>query len=182
MAGVLSPSVDDDTTLTIVCAVGGRADDVEGVRVPLEGTHVGAVQRAGSPRAVEDISTMPVHGRLDAVSVELTRGYGPALIAPLGTCPGTSLLVALRRTGREAFTAEDLELLSGFAAQAAVALELAHSQQRERRLQLQAHPGRGARHPHPHDLPRDFAAALSLGPGRPALRAERPPRSAERPS
>src|SRR3712207_3807702 len=179
MAGVLSPSVDDDTTLTIVCAVGGRADDVEGVRVPLEGTHVGAVQRAGSPRAVEDISTMPVHGRLDAVSVELTRGYGPALIAPLGTCPGTSLLVALRRTGREAFTAEDLELLSGLAAQAAVALELAHSQQRERRLQLQADRDRIARDLHDHVVQRIFATALSLDRVSRALREERPDEAAQ---
>jgi signal transduction histidine kinase len=179
MAGVLSPSVDDDTTLTIVSAVGGSADDVEGVRVPLEGTHVGAAHRAGTPRLIEDISTMPVHGRLDAVSIELTRGFGPTMLVPLGTPPRASLLAVLRRTGREPFTPEDLGLLSGFAAQASVALELAHSQQRELRLQRQADRDRIARDLHDHVVQRIFATALSLDRVGRALRAEHPTEAAQ---
>jgi signal transduction histidine kinase len=162
MAGVLSPSVDDDSTLTIVSAVGGRADDVEGVRIPLEGTHVGAAHRTAAPRLIEDISTMPVHGRLDAVSIELTRGFGPTLLVPLGSPPRANLLAVLRRSGRDLFTVGDLELLAGFAAQASVALELAHSQQRERRLQRQSDRDRIARDLHDHVVQRIFATALSL--------------------
>ena len=59
IAGVLAPSVDDPETMTIVAAVGKKAEEVEGVRVPLAGTHVGSTHRAGVPRRVEDISIMP---------------------------------------------------------------------------------------------------------------------------
>ncbi len=179
MAGVLSPSVDDDATVTIVSAVGSGADDVEGVRVPLEGTYAGAAYRAGAPRLIEDISTMPVHGRLDAVSIELTRGFGPTLLVPLGTQPRANLLAVLRRHGRDPFTPEDLALLSGFAAQASVTLELAHSQQRERRLQRQADRDRIARDLHDHVVQRIFATALSLDRVSRALQAERPDEAAQ---
>jgi signal transduction histidine kinase len=179
MAGVLSPSVDDDATVTIVSAVGSGADDVEGVRVPLEGTYAGAAYRAGEPRLIEDISTMPVHGRLDAVSIELTRGFGPTLLVPLGTQPRANLLAVLRRHGRDPFTPEDLALLSGFAAQASVTLELAHSQQRERRLQRQADRDRIARDLHDHVVQRIFATALSLDRVSRALQDEHPDEAAQ---
>jgi signal transduction histidine kinase len=162
MAGVLSPSVDDEDSLTIVSAVGGAADDVEGVRVPLDGTHVGAAYRAAAPRLITDISLMPVHGRLDAVSIELTRGFGPTILVPLGTPPRMHLLAVLRRTGRAPFTMTDLTQLSAFSTQAAVALELAHSQQRGRQLQRQADRDRIARDLHDHVVQRIFATALSL--------------------
>jgi signal transduction histidine kinase len=179
LAGVLSPSVDDDDTLTIVSAVGGGADDVEGVRVALNGTQAGAALRAGTARAIEDISTMPVHGHLDAASIELTRGYGPTMLVPLGTPPRMSLLAVLRRSGRELFTTEDLEMFSRFAAQASVALELAHSQQRERRLQRQADRDRIARDLHDHVVQRIFATALSLDRVSRALQEERPAEAAQ---
>ena len=51
MAGVLSPSVDDDETMTIVAAVGHAADDVEGVRLPLAGTYLGATHAGRRPPA-----------------------------------------------------------------------------------------------------------------------------------
>jgi signal transduction histidine kinase len=162
MAGVLTPSVDDDGTLTIVAAVGSYGDDVEGVRVPLAGSYVGPTLAAGVPRLIEDISTMPVVGRRAAVVVELTTGYGPAMIVPLGRGTGRGLLVTLRRRGAPPFDAGDLELLDTFATRASVVLELARTQQRERRLQLQADRDRIARDLHDHVVQRIFATALSL--------------------
>ena len=175
LTGILSPSLDDDGSLTIVSAVGDGADDVEGVRVPLdEGTYAGATYRAGKARLIEDISTMPVHGRMHAATVELTRGFGPALLLPVGAVPHQDLLAVLRRSGRDPFTADDLALASGFIAQAAVVLELARSQQRERRLQRQADRDRIARDLHDHVVQRIFATALSLDRVRRSLQAERP--------
>ena len=162
MAGVLMPSVDDDGTLTIVAAVGRAADDVEGVRVPLAGSYVGPTLAAGTPRQIADISTMPVVGRRAAVVIELTAGYGPAMIVPLGDGPDRGLLVTLRRRGALPFDAQDLELLHTFATRAAVVLELARTQQRERRLQLQTDRDRIARDLHDHVVQRIFATALSL--------------------
>jgi signal transduction histidine kinase len=179
LAGVLSPSVDDSTTMTIVSAVGSGADDMEGVRVPLEGTYIGAAYRAAAPRLIEDISTMPVHGRLDAATIELTRGFGPTLLVPLGTPPHLSMLAVLRRDGRDAYSEDDLDLLAGFAAHASVALELAHSQQREQRLRRQADRDRIARDLHDHVVQRIFATALSLDRLSRSLEAERPAEAAQ---
>ncbi len=163
MTGALTPSADDGETLTIVAAVGHAADDVEGVRVPLAGSYVGPTLQAGEPRLIEDISTIPVVGRRAAVVVELTAGYGPAMIVPLGTPENRGLLVALRRRrGSQPFSTDDLDGLAAFAARASVVLELARTQQRERRLQMQADRDRIARDLHDHVVQRIFATALSL--------------------
>ena len=162
MAGVLVPTLGDDDALTIFAAVGPGAADIEGVRVPLAGTDVGRTHAERRARLIDDISTMPVVGRRSAISVELTRGYGPALLTPVGQAHDAALLVALRRFGREAFDPEDLELLSAFAAQSSVVLELARAQQRERRLQVQADRDRIARDLHDHVVQRLFATTLSL--------------------
>jgi GAF domain-containing protein len=160
-AGVLAPSADDDS-MTIVVAVGHAADDVEGVRLPLTGNFLGATHAAGVPRLIEDVSTMPVVGPQAAVVGELSAGFGPAMLVPLGNSPGRGLLVVLRSAGREPFSPDELDLLSAFAAHASVVLELARAQERERRLQVQADRDRIARDLHDHVVQRIFATALAL--------------------
>jgi signal transduction histidine kinase len=162
IAGVLAPSVDDDDTITIVAAAGPAADDVEGVRVPLAGSYVGETYEAGVPRLIRDISTMPVVGHRAAVVIELTAGFGPAMVVPVGTASEHGLLVALRVSGSDPFSDDDIELLATFATRASVVLQLARAQQRERRLQLQADRDRIARDLHDHVVQRIFAVALSL--------------------
>jgi signal transduction histidine kinase len=162
MAGVLAPSVADDDTMTIVAAVGEGAEDVEGVRIPLADTYVGATAAAGRPRLIDDISTMPVVGVRAEVIVELTAGAGPAMIVPLGSAADRGLLVVLRATGREPFCPDELDLVSAFGAQATVALELARAQERERRLQVEADRDRIARDLHDHVVQRIFATGLAL--------------------
>ncbi len=162
MAGVLFPSSDDPETMTIVAAVGHAADDVEGVRVPLAGTALEAPHEAGEARLIEDVGALPVVGTRAAVMVELTVGYGPALVVPLGTGNDRGLLVSMRASGRPVFYPDELDLLRAFAAQAWVVLELAHAQQRARRLQVQADRDRIARDLHDHVVQRIFATALSL--------------------
>jgi signal transduction histidine kinase len=162
IAGVLAPSVDDADSLTIVAAAGPAADDVEGVRVPLAGSYVGATYKAGVPRLIRDISIMPVVGHRAAVVIELTAGFGPAMVVPVGSAPRHGLMVALRTSDRDPFGADDLELLTTFATRASVVLQLARAQQRERRLQVQADRDRIARDLHDHVVQRIFAVALSL--------------------
>jgi signal transduction histidine kinase len=174
VAGVIAPSADDPDTMTIVAAVGHAAADVEGVRVPLAGTLAGSIQKAGAARLIDDISVIPVVGTQSAVEVELTAGYGPALLVPVGSPPNRGLLVTLRAAGREPFYPDELDLLSAFAAQATVVLELAHSQQRARRLQVQADRDRIARDLHDHVVQRIFATALSLDRLGRSLERDRP--------
>ena len=118
---------------------------------------------------------MPVVGRRAAVVVELTAGYGPAMIAPLGSRARPGLLVALRSPRAASRSPPDeLDLLAAFAAQASVVLELARAQQRERRLQVQADRDRIARDLHDHVVQRIFATALSLDRLSRSLETEHP--------
>jgi signal transduction histidine kinase len=159
-AGVLVAQEGDAGALTIVAAAGPAARDLEGVRIPLQDTHVGRVHSSGVGELVEDIRADPEGGRHAEVAVELVRDYRSAVIVPLGPALGT--IVCLRAVDREPFDAEDLDALSAFAAQAAVALELARSQRRERRLQVQADRDRIARDLHDHVVQRLYATALAL--------------------
>jgi signal transduction histidine kinase len=162
MVGVLTPSQDDDGTMTIVAAVGHAADDIEGVRAPRDGTLLGAVHATGVARAVDDIGTMPMVGVRAATLVELTAGYGPCMAVPLGNRPHRGVLVTMRSAGRPTFRPDELELLEAFAAQASAGLELANVQLRASRLQVQADRERIARDLHDHVVQRIFATALSL--------------------
>jgi signal transduction histidine kinase len=163
MAGVLAPSVDDDETMTIVAGVGPAASDIEGVRIAMgRGSYLAQVKEAAVPRLIEDVSIAPVLGLNTPTAIEVTAGFGPAMLAPLGQSPTRGLLVVMRSAGREPFSPDDLDLLSAFAAQASVVLELARAQQRERRLQVQTDRDRIARDLHDHVVQRIFATGLAL--------------------
>ena len=163
MAGVLAPSVDDDETMTIVAGVGRAASDIEGVRIATgPGSYLAQVQEAAVPLLLDDVSTAPLLGLNTPTAVEVTAGFGPAMLAPLGQTPGRGLLVVMRAAGREPFTGDELELLAAFAAQASVVLELARAKERERHLQVQADRDRIARDLHDHVVQRIFATGLAL--------------------
>jgi signal transduction histidine kinase len=68
----------------------------------------------------------------------------------------------MRSMEREPFSPDDLDLLSSFAAQASVVLELARAQEREHGLQVQADRDRIARDLHDHVVQRIFATGLAL--------------------
>jgi two-component system, NarL family, sensor histidine kinase DevS len=159
-AALLVPRADDPDGLTIAAAAGPMAADLEGVRVPMEDTHVGRVHRSGTAELVEDIRADPVLGRHAPVVAELASGVRSAVVVPLGATVGT--IICLRAVDREPFDAEVLDCLASFAAQAAVALELARSQVRERELQVQADRDRIARDLHDHVVQRIYATALTL--------------------
>jgi signal transduction histidine kinase len=163
-AAVLVPREDDDA-LTIVVAVGPdkeEVDSIEGVRIPVLDTQLGAARRPDVPWVVDDVRA-PVSGSRRAPVVgEVVRHFGPALFIPLGGSPALGTVVVLRLRDREPFAPDTLELAAAFAAQASVALELGRSQQRERRLQVQADRDRIARDLHDHVVQRIFATGLAL--------------------
>jgi signal transduction histidine kinase len=114
------------------------------------------------PRIIADVSAVAAEGRRAPVLGELAKGYGPTLFIPLGGRPPLGTVVAMRRNGGEPFRPDTLEHASAFAAQAAVALQLARSQKRERRLQVEADRDRIARDLHDHVVQRIFATGLAL--------------------
>ncbi|MGY1632719.1 GAF domain-containing protein [Geodermatophilus sp. SYSU D01186] len=162
VAGVLAPSPDDEDVLIVVSAFGLESEDLEGVRLPLADTQLGAAHRSGVPRLISDVSAAAPGGRRAPVLGEIAVDYGPTLFIPLGGRPPLGTVVAMRRKGGMPFEPDTLELASAFAAQAAVALQLARSQQRERRLQVEADRDRIARDLHDHVVQRIFATGLAL--------------------
>nr|WP_218859945.1 GAF domain-containing protein [Petropleomorpha daqingensis] len=161
LAGVLCPT-DDDGVLVVAAAAGEDAADIEGVRIPLEATHVGNVHRSRRPTVIDDVGADPVLGRHAEVAVEITRHLGPGLMIPFEQPPTKGMVVAMRRRGREPFEVGPHHPLVAFVTRTALALELARSQARERRLQRQADRDRIARDLHDHVVQRIFATVLSL--------------------
>jgi signal transduction histidine kinase len=89
--------------------------------------------------------------------------WGPCLAVPLrSTVGGASVIIALRRVGATPFEATLAELISSFADETALALDLAARQQVARRLDVFEDRDRIARDLHDHVIQRVFAAGLSL--------------------
>ena len=151
-------------------AVGAAAESVYGLRVPREGSLSGRVFTTGTPLRMAapderaDLQAAVPDG-LDA---------GPVLVVPLvGSHTTHGVLSVVRLRGRAAFTAEDLDMATGFANQASVALELARARADQQRAALLDERERIAADLHDHVIQRLFASGLSLqalaatlGPGR----------------
>jgi len=89
--------------------------------------------------------------------------YGPTVAVPLH--PQETLigvLIALRRRGGSAFEPTEVPLLTSFAEQATLALEVAEKNRNQRRLDVLADRDRIARDLHDHVIQRLFATGLQL--------------------
>jgi signal transduction histidine kinase len=100
--------------------------------------------------------------RFDNVDLSIGNA-GPALLLPL--CAGDAVagvLVTLRPQNTYPFTADQLDIMSAFADQAALAWELARTQRRMRELDVLTDRDRIARDLHDHVIQRLFAVGLTL--------------------
>lgn len=145
----------DITELVVTVAVGHECDRLLGRTIPIEGSSAGAAYRSRTAICKE---------RLDHESAELgTEELGPAMIAPLRVAAGVSgVLVVSRVRGSDSFSDSQLQLVSSFADQAALALQMADTAQREHELDVLSDRDRIARDLHDHVIQRIFAAGLSL--------------------
>jgi signal transduction histidine kinase len=145
-------------TFTVEAADGEHADVLAGRRVMIDDALAGSVVRTGralmltdAMRAAQDLRSPP--------PVEM----GPMLIVPLGTGPDVrGVLTVANAPGRPAFTASVRRLLEAFAAQAAVALELAERRRDAERLVLLEDRDRIAKDLHDTVIQRLFATAMTL--------------------
>ena len=146
----------DGTALRVEVAVGASAADVIGVRVPVAGSLCGRVLTTG--RALRD-SWPRQSPRLGAAVPELD----PMLIVPLvGTRQVNGVLIAARQREGAEFTDDDLDMVSGFANQASLALELTEARAEQQRAAVADDRDRIAADLHDHVIQRLFAAGLSL--------------------
>ncbi|MGY1938411.1 MULTISPECIES: GAF domain-containing sensor histidine kinase [Nocardia] len=143
---------DEVTELVVAAAAGPNSEAMNGLPVPVAGSHVGEAFQTGR-------SSVTVDERLADTFAET----GPALILPLrarGSVIG--VLASLRAAGATPLDTATQAMMAAFADQAALALQLADNQRRMRELDVLSDRDRIARGLHDHVIQRLFAVGLSL--------------------
>lgn len=152
-------SAADGRSLVVEVAVGTDADRLVGVGIAVAGSLCGRVLTTGRPRRDAWPGPDPglLAGRQDGSAPD------PVLVVPLvGPRKRDGVLIAARLPDRPAFTDDDLDMLSGFADQVSLALELADARAEHQRSALTDDRNRIAADLHDHVIQRLFAAGLSL--------------------
>ncbi|MEU5979296.1 GAF domain-containing protein [Streptomyces sp. NPDC047315] len=151
--------VEDDGGLRGAVAQGERAAAHRGRVPPGPGSLAGEALRSRGPVNSNDVAD----DERITVDPALWAGFGPAVAVPVGT--GTSVrgvLILARRAGAAPFTEAETAPLSGFAGQAALALELADRRRDAERMALLADRDRIARDLHDLAIQRLFATGMTL--------------------
>lgn len=157
--GVLALPEEDGGVLTVAVAAGADAGRHRGLRLPREGTFAGAAMAAGEVTTSEDVGNDP---RVTA-GPPRWAAFGPAVAVPMTAedVPRGVLLLA-RRKPRPSFDEPQTAPLSAFAAQAAVAMELAGRRREAERISLLEERDRIARDLHDLAIQRLFATGMTL--------------------
>jgi signal transduction histidine kinase len=148
-----------DDELVIEVADGPEAPLVRGRRLPVDRSLAGEALRKGVALRVADASSDdraagPVPGQ---------HAYGPSLVVPLGSRDeAVGVLMVSNAGGGPTFTDEVEEVLTSFAGQAAVALELARQRRDAERAALYGDRDRIARDLHDLVIQRLFATGMRL--------------------
>lgn len=156
---VVLPTSVDGSDLRVDVAVGDGAGSLVGMRLPVATSLSGRVYSTGEPLRLSSPGERPGPPLLAARNLEI----GPVLVLPMvGSQRVHGVLTAARMAGQPAFTAEDLEMASGFANQAAIAMELAEARNEQQRAAMLDERERIAADLHDHVIQSIFAAGLTL--------------------
>ncbi|MFJ3775930.1 GAF domain-containing protein [Streptomyces sp. NPDC090075] len=159
LAAVAIP-VEGAGSLSVEIAVGMHAEDHRGLVLPLDKTLMGLAFADGAPVTSEDV------GHDDRVTPEPPRfqGLGPAVAIPIGTGDSgvRGVLLLARECGGPVFTSAETETMRGFAAQAAIALELAQRRRDAEEIAVLQDRDRIARDLHDLAIQRLFATGMTL--------------------
>ncbi|MGW1555657.1 GAF domain-containing protein [Streptomyces sp. NPDC002144] len=147
-------------SLTVEIAVGLEADAHRGLVLPMDRSLMGLAFSGAAPVTSEDAS------QDERISLEPPRfkGLGPAVAVPIGTGaegPRGVLLLA-RQIGRPVFSETEIEPLRAFAAQAAIAMELAEHRRDAEQIAVLQDRDRIARDLHDLAIQRLFATGMTL--------------------
>ncbi|MFF1279074.1 GAF domain-containing protein [Streptomyces marokkonensis] len=158
LAVVAVPMAGTDS-LTVELAIGQDADSHRGLVVPVDGSLLGRAFTTGAPVTSPDIASdervFPGPQRLGEL--------GPAVAVPIGSGDSVRGIALLARSAdRNPFADEEIEPLQGFAAQAAVAMELAERRQDAEQIAVLEDRDRIARDLHDLAIQRLFATGMTL--------------------
>lgn len=146
-------------SLTVELALGQEAEAHRGLVVPVDDSLLGRAFTSAAPVTSPDVSCD------EQVSSEPRRfaGLGPAVAVPVGSEDGVRGIVLLvRAAGRGEFSEKEIEPLQGFAAQAAVAMELAERRRDAEQIAVLEDRDRIARDLHDLAIQRLFATGMTL--------------------
>ncbi|MET9919350.1 GAF domain-containing protein [Streptomyces sp. NPDC006435] len=149
-----------DARLTVAVAHGKDAGRVTGLSVPARGSLAGLAARTGTPVHCADVRTDP---RAHPFGGGVEEGLGPVVTVPLRVDTGASGALRLGRpVDRPPFDDTEIALVSGFADQAAIALELARRRAESEELAVMHDRDRIARDLHDLAIQRLFATGMTL--------------------
>ena len=147
-----------DGSYALRASTGAAPQDLPGVHL---GERAGPVLQAVADAG--DVVVLDMTGPTASPSGVDQVQWGPCIAVPLRSAVGSgSVVIALRRAGSPPFDASLAALISAFADQTALALDLAARQQAIRRTDVTDDRDRIARDLHDHVIQRVFAAGLSL--------------------
>ena len=150
---VLGPAPDGSFT---VAARRGQDEDILDDHVPAGHPLLTEVVEARAPVLAESVDELVVDRAARAM-------YGSVVAVPLQTADAViGVLTALRRAGTEPFHPTEVPLLTSFAEQAMLALDLEEKNRAQRQLDVLADRDRIARDLHDHVIQRLFATGLQL--------------------
>jgi len=156
----------DRQQLVISHAAGAGAPEAIGLVLPVSASVSGQVLTSGEAVVLEDFG----HDERVAGAAREHMPLGPAIILPLGA-PGDvrGVFTVGRDTGAMPLAHEAVEMVQTFAAQAAIALELAEHRQDAERLAIFQDRDRIARDLHDLVIQRLYATGMSLQGAMPLL-------------
>lgn len=156
----LALPAEDGRRLTLEYAEGDGADDARGLVVPAGQSLSGQVLSSGAPVTVENFAVDP----RTADVTRLPMGHiGPAVLFPLGTPDNVRGVLTVGRTqGKTPLQQSAADVVAAFAAQAAVALELADRRADAEQLTVFEDRDRIARDLHDLVIQRLYATGMSL--------------------
>ncbi|MEU4040074.1 sensor histidine kinase [Streptomyces collinus] len=158
LAAVAVPMRGTDT-LAVELALGQGAEAHRGLVLPLEGTLTGAAFSRGEPVRSTDVE----HDERVSAGPPRFAGLGPAVAVPIGLGDRIRGVVLLARgSGANDFSDKETEPLQVFAAQAAVAMELAERRADAEQIALLEDRDRIARDLHDLAIQRLFATGMTL--------------------
>ncbi|AYN42776.1 GAF domain-containing protein [Streptomyces dangxiongensis] len=155
----LAIPVQDTGTLAVELAIGRGAEAHRGLLLPVEGTLTGAAFALGASVSSPDVA------RDERISAGPPRfaGLGPAVAVPIGREDRVRGVVLLaREAGAGDFSDKETVPLKGFAAQAALAMELAERRRDAEQIALLEDRDRIARDLHDLAIQRLFATGMTL--------------------
>ncbi|GGN26951.1 sensor histidine kinase [Streptomyces fuscichromogenes] len=159
LAAVATPMADTDS-LTVEIAVGMDADDHRGLVLVMDRTLMGLAFAQGAAVTSVDVN------QDERVSPEPPRfhGLGPAVAIPIGTGGAgvRGVVLLAREAGQPLFTTKETEPLQVFAAQAAIAMELAERRRDAEEIAVLKDRDRIARDLHDLAIQRLFATGMTL--------------------